>query len=41
MQLVDDTHLKVRGFFGISLLGRYQMWTRYTDTSMDLPKPAG
>ena len=32
----DDT-LKVRGFIGISLFGKSQMWTRYTGTSMDLP----
>src|SRR5579863_8654518 len=32
--------LKVRGFIGISLLGRTQVWTRFTGASLDLP-PAG
>jgi uncharacterized protein (DUF2147 family) len=41
MHLVDDTHLTVRGFMGISLLGRNEQWTRYTGTTMDLPKPTG
>ena len=39
MHLADAMHLRVRGFLGISLLGRTEIWTRYTGTSMDLPKP--
>ncbi|MES1190936.1 MAG: DUF2147 domain-containing protein [Steroidobacter sp.] len=38
LQLRDDGALKVRGYIGFSLLGRTQIWTRYTGTSMDLPK---
>ncbi|HSY08817.1 MAG TPA: DUF2147 domain-containing protein [Steroidobacteraceae bacterium] len=34
--LAPDT-LKVRGFIGISLLGKSQTWTRYAATAMDLP----
>jgi uncharacterized protein (DUF2147 family) len=33
-----DGTLNVRGFIGFSLFGKSQIWTRYTDTSMDLPK---
>ena len=29
--------LRVRGFLGISLLGRSQIWTRYLGSSMQLP----
>ena len=32
--------LRVRGFLGVSVLGRSQLWTRYTATSMQLPPPA-
>lgn len=32
--------LKVRGFIGISLLGRSQVWTRFTGASLDL-SPGG
>lgn len=35
--LANDT-LKVRGFIGLALLGKTQMWTRYTGVSMDLPR---
>lgn len=38
LELRDDGTLKVRGFIGISLLGKTQLWTRYTGTAMDLPK---
>jgi uncharacterized protein (DUF2147 family) len=34
----SDGSVKVRGFVGIALLGKSQRWTRYTGTSMDLPK---
>jgi len=36
LELIDRDHLKVRGFLGISLLGRSQVWTRYTDSVLDL-----
>jgi uncharacterized protein (DUF2147 family) len=39
MQLIDQNHLRLRGFFGISLLGRNQVWTRYLGTQMDLTEP--
>lgn len=38
VELLADGTLKVRGFIGVSLLGQSQVWTRYTGTSMDLPK---
>ena len=38
IELRTDGTLKVRGFIGFSLLGKTQEWTRYTGTSMDLPK---
>jgi uncharacterized protein (DUF2147 family) len=37
VELIDADTLKVRGFIGISLLGKSQLWTRYVGTSMDLP----
>jgi uncharacterized protein (DUF2147 family) len=37
VELIAPDSLKVRGFFGISLLGKSQIWTRYVGTSMDLP----
>ncbi len=37
MQLLAPDRLQIRGFLGVSLLGRSQVWTRYTGTSMDLP----
>jgi uncharacterized protein (DUF2147 family) len=36
VELLDRDHLKVRGFVGISLLGRSQTWTRFTGRSLDL-----
>lgn len=36
--LHDDGTLKVRGYIGISLLGKTQIWTRYNGASLDLPK---
>lgn len=38
VELRSDGTLKVRGFIGIALLGKTQVWTRYSATSMDLPK---
>jgi uncharacterized protein (DUF2147 family) len=37
VELIAPDSLKVRGFIGISLLGRSQIWTRYLGASMDLP----
>jgi uncharacterized protein (DUF2147 family) len=37
LELLDENKLKVRGFLGVSLLGRTQIWTRYTGTSLVLP----
>lgn len=38
LELRADGTLKVRGYIGFSLLGKTQIWTRYTGASMDLPK---
>jgi uncharacterized protein (DUF2147 family) len=38
IELLADGSLKVRGFIGFALLGKTQMWTRYTGMTMDLPK---
>jgi len=40
LELIDRDHLKVRGFIGVSLLGRSQIWTRYSGASLDLSAPA-
>jgi uncharacterized protein (DUF2147 family) len=37
VELVAPDSLKVRGYIGISMLGKSQIWTRYTGTAMDLP----
>jgi uncharacterized protein (DUF2147 family) len=37
VELIAPDSLKVRGYIGISMLGKSQIWTRYTGTSMDLP----
>jgi uncharacterized protein (DUF2147 family) len=37
LDLLADGSLKVRGYIGFSLLGKSQMWTRYTGASLDLP----
>jgi uncharacterized protein (DUF2147 family) len=37
LELLADGSLKVRGYIGFSLLGRSQLWTRYTGTTLDLP----
>lgn len=39
-ELLADGTLKIRGFIGFALLGRTQIWTRYTGTSLDLPPAA-
>jgi uncharacterized protein (DUF2147 family) len=36
IEVLDHDRLKVRGFIGISLLGRSQVWTRFTGSSLDL-----
>lgn len=40
IELLDPDHLKVRGFIGISLLGRSQTWSRYLGTALVLPPAA-
>jgi uncharacterized protein (DUF2147 family) len=40
LQRLDAERLQVRGFLGISLLGRSQLWTRYLGSSMTLPAAA-
>src|SRR5471032_3177130 len=37
IELLDRDRLKLRGFIGISLLGRSQTWSRYLGTSLVLP----
>ena len=37
VELIAPDSLKVRGFIGISLLGKSQLWARYLGTSVDLP----
>lgn len=37
VQMPDADRLKVRGFIGVSLLGRNQVWTRYRGTELTLP----
>ena len=36
IELLDHDRLKVRGFIGFSLLGRTQVWTRFSGASLDL-----
>lgn len=36
LELLSPARLQVRGFLGISLFGRSQVWTRYTSKRMDL-----
>jgi uncharacterized protein (DUF2147 family) len=38
--LLEDGTLKLRGFVGISLLGRSQIWTRPTETPTLCPPPS-
>jgi uncharacterized protein (DUF2147 family) len=40
IETLDHDRLKVRGFIGVSLLGRSQVWTRFTGASLDLSAPA-
>jgi uncharacterized protein (DUF2147 family) len=37
LELLEQDRLKVRGFIGLSLLGRTQVWTRFTGSSLVLP----
>jgi uncharacterized protein (DUF2147 family) len=37
VEMIDQDHLRLRGFVGISILGRSQVWTRYTGTSLEFP----
>ncbi|HTT06010.1 MAG TPA: DUF2147 domain-containing protein [Steroidobacteraceae bacterium] len=41
LELRGADQLHVRGFLGVSLLGRSQTWTRYRGSSMQLPPPSG
>ena len=36
LQLLSPERLQVRGFLGVSLLGRSQIWTRYSSKRLDL-----
>jgi uncharacterized protein (DUF2147 family) len=38
IELIAPDSLKVRGFIGIAMLGKSQIWTRYVGTSMDLTR---
>jgi uncharacterized protein (DUF2147 family) len=40
LELRAHDQLRVRGFLGVSLLGRSQIWTRYLGSAMQLPAPA-
>lgn len=37
LELRGNTALRVRGYLGIALLGRTQLWTRYLGSEMTLP----
>jgi uncharacterized protein (DUF2147 family) len=37
VEALADGTLKVRGFIGFALLGKTQIWTRYTSDVLDLP----
>lgn len=37
MQLLSSDRLRMRGFLGVALIGRSQVWTRYTGHSTLLP----
>jgi uncharacterized protein (DUF2147 family) len=37
IELHGEAQLRVRGYFGVALLGRTQLWTRYLGTSLTLP----
>ena len=38
VEMIDQDHLRLHGYVGISILGRSQVWTRYTGTSLVLPR---
>jgi uncharacterized protein (DUF2147 family) len=38
LEFLEANKLKVRGYLGVSLLGRTQVWSRYTGTTLLLPK---
>ena len=38
LELVGASKLKVRGYLGVSLLGRTTTWTRYAGTNLVLPR---
>jgi uncharacterized protein (DUF2147 family) len=38
LELLEANKLRVRGYIGVSLLGRTQVWTRFTGASLVLPK---
>lgn len=40
IEVIDHDRLKVRGFIGVSLLGRSQVWTRFAGSSLELTAPA-
>ena len=40
IELFNGDRLKVRGFIGVSLLGRSQTWTRYSGAALILPPAA-
>jgi uncharacterized protein (DUF2147 family) len=35
----DGTKLEVRGYLGIAIVGRSQMWNRLPDNALEAPKP--
>jgi uncharacterized protein (DUF2147 family) len=41
LELRGADQLHVRGFLGVSLLGRSQTWTRYRGSSLQLPPASG
>jgi uncharacterized protein (DUF2147 family) len=41
LEMRGTDSLRVRGFLGVSVLGRTQLWTRYRGTSLQLPVPPG
>jgi uncharacterized protein (DUF2147 family) len=40
VELLDHERLKVRGYIGVSLLGRSQTWSRYLGAALQLPPAA-
>lgn len=39
LELLGQDRLRVRGFLGVAVLGRTQVWTRYLGSSLQLPVP--